>query len=539
MNTRTINVFKIAAVLFVTALVFFSFAQVVSAEERTCDCYCSVEGQGATQYPDAKTKVVSSDCYDLCRAADSTVNVCAFDTTQLPSMNPLCFAPGKDGKDGSCEGQGGELDTKFQPPECLPGWYYCYPATAGEKTTLQVQVGNLTSTNDYGEYINTAYTWLVGIAGFIAIVFIMIGGLQYAVAAGHGDTANAKKRIKNAVVGLVLLFSTWLILHTVNPNLLNLTVPKFPMIRQVQLVDPTSSCGYLTGEWGSTVYHTYYGAPLISPFNSNSPPPQGGKPYILSEHSNGKECGSVAKVDKDWEGNDMIEGSTCTYDYCQKKGDDVYRCVGSGADAQCARCTDIIAGQDTPIKASSSVCDSFSLADTQRSFGGHQVLDQRNECFKTQNPKAIVGWTDAFKMYGWGLVPVAGPFLAAAEGAKIAAETAEAVIDGVCAEYKLDCPNVRSCRDYDSVEVTTGYKSFKMDDLEPSIFPTEMDLKTLCEDDPCNAHPPEESCVAVEAGAFLVAGLGDFSLKYDCVNSGSKANGGTSDYLDRYGVKVK
>jgi hypothetical protein len=47
----------------------------------------------------------------------------------------------------------------------------------------------------------------------------MIGGFQYVLSPASGDLKAAKERIKNSVVGLVLLLSVYVILFTVNPQL--------------------------------------------------------------------------------------------------------------------------------------------------------------------------------------------------------------------------------------------------------------------------------------------------------------------------------
>jgi hypothetical protein len=82
--------------------------------------------------------------------------------------------------------------------------------------------GNILHVNFLGTYIAGAYKYLLGAGTIISIVMVMIGGLQYAFAGGYGSTEKAKTRIKNAVTGLVLLLSTYLILWTVNPELVRL-----------------------------------------------------------------------------------------------------------------------------------------------------------------------------------------------------------------------------------------------------------------------------------------------------------------------------
>ncbi|MFA4845057.1 MAG: hypothetical protein WC654_00660 [Patescibacteria group bacterium] len=79
--------------------------------------------------------------------------------------------------------------------------------------------GGVLKINFLQDYIAGVYKYLIGIGTLIAIVFIMIGGLQYSLAAGTGDVKKAQERIRNAVTGLALLLSVYLLLATVNPNL--------------------------------------------------------------------------------------------------------------------------------------------------------------------------------------------------------------------------------------------------------------------------------------------------------------------------------
>jgi len=123
---------------------------------------------------------------------------------------------------------------------------------------LSVPIPNLTftnairssseiSSNFIGEYVTAFYKYLIGIATTIAIVFLMIGGLQYVLAAGTGDTAKAKARIKNAVVGLLLVLFTFVILNTVNPRLVFFEPLTLLVIEQIKLdaaTDGDEGAGY-------------------------------------------------------------------------------------------------------------------------------------------------------------------------------------------------------------------------------------------------------------------------------------------------------
>jgi hypothetical protein len=86
-------------------------------------------------------------------------------------------------------------------------------------------------------YISAVYVFLVSASILFAIIMIMIGGLQYAFAGGHGDTAKAKERIKNAVIGLILMLSVYTILYLVNPQLVKIETPGISNIKYIELID--------------------------------------------------------------------------------------------------------------------------------------------------------------------------------------------------------------------------------------------------------------------------------------------------------------
>lgn len=81
-------------------------------------------------------------------------------------------------------------------------------------TPALVRDGKLTI-NWIGEYITGVYRYLLGIGVTVAIVMIMIGGVQYTISLDKGGVTAAKKRINDAIIGLILLFSVYLILFTV------------------------------------------------------------------------------------------------------------------------------------------------------------------------------------------------------------------------------------------------------------------------------------------------------------------------------------
>lgn len=72
-----------------------------------------------------------------------------------------------------------------------------------------------------GDYINLMLKVIIGIAGVLAVVMIVIGGIQYMSTDAFSGKEEGKSRITNALLGLVLLVGSFMILNTINPNLVN------------------------------------------------------------------------------------------------------------------------------------------------------------------------------------------------------------------------------------------------------------------------------------------------------------------------------
>lgn len=71
-----------------------------------------------------------------------------------------------------------------------------------------------------GEYIIAIYKWAVGAIAIIAVVMIMIGGVQWMIAGGNiSQISDAKSRITHALIAVFLILGTNLILGFINPNL--------------------------------------------------------------------------------------------------------------------------------------------------------------------------------------------------------------------------------------------------------------------------------------------------------------------------------
>jgi hypothetical protein len=76
-------------------------------------------------------------------------------------------------------------------------------------------------------FLQNIFVFLIGAAAVIAVVQITIGGVQYMTSNAVGSLEDAKSKIRMAIIGLLLILSTYIILQQINPELVNikLSVP--------------------------------------------------------------------------------------------------------------------------------------------------------------------------------------------------------------------------------------------------------------------------------------------------------------------------
>ncbi len=88
----------------------------------------------------------------------------------------------------------------------------------------------LTVGQELPEYINYLFIFGLGAIAVLALGMMMYGGIQYILAAGNVATKlEAKETITQALIGLGLLLISYLLLKTINPDLVNLKNPSvFP-----------------------------------------------------------------------------------------------------------------------------------------------------------------------------------------------------------------------------------------------------------------------------------------------------------------------
>ncbi len=93
-----------------------------------------------------------------------------------------------------------------------------YPIFGGYTLTLDMNLNKL---------VAWFYYFIVGIAGLSAFIMLIWGGFQYLTSAGNPTAiGDAKDRIKSALLGLLIILTSWLILQVINPDLTTLNLPQ-------------------------------------------------------------------------------------------------------------------------------------------------------------------------------------------------------------------------------------------------------------------------------------------------------------------------
>ncbi len=85
-------------------------------------------------------------------------------------------------------------------------------------------LSNTTNKVDIGSYIKNIVTLAIGVAGALAVLRIIFGGIQYMTTEAFEGKSDARSIINDAVIGLLLVLSSYIILYTVNPKLVEFDI---------------------------------------------------------------------------------------------------------------------------------------------------------------------------------------------------------------------------------------------------------------------------------------------------------------------------
>ncbi|MDD5318397.1 MAG: pilin [Candidatus Pacebacteria bacterium] len=154
--------------------------------------------------------------------------------------------------------------------------------------TPLTNIGNFVSATpvDFPTYLNSMYKLGIAAAGVLAVIMIVVGGIQYMTSEAIGSKEEGKDRIWSAIWGLVLALMSFIILNTINPKLLNLNLSisqvngtaGTPATANNQLFATTTGTAGVNPYTGYNALTGAYGLPGQAPTaDSLSPAPGGGQ----------------------------------------------------------------------------------------------------------------------------------------------------------------------------------------------------------------------------------------------------------------------
>jgi len=85
--------------------------------------------------------------------------------------------------------------------------------------TGQPGLGDGTEVNP-SSYLTIVYFWALGAVIFLSVLMLVWAGVEYtAIGFSEAVVASAKKKIMAAILGLIIAFTSWLLLRVINPDL--------------------------------------------------------------------------------------------------------------------------------------------------------------------------------------------------------------------------------------------------------------------------------------------------------------------------------
>lgn len=79
----------------------------------------------------------------------------------------------------------------------------------------------LTNTSSLGDFLAQAFQFGLALAAALAVIMIVWGGVEIMLSESMFKKEDGKKKIWDAIWGLGLALVSWLILYTINPDILN------------------------------------------------------------------------------------------------------------------------------------------------------------------------------------------------------------------------------------------------------------------------------------------------------------------------------
>jgi len=130
----------------------------------------------------------------------------------------------------------------FKPSVTVPGSKY----VAGTEVPMEQSTAGIIN------YVKAFYNYGIAIVGIAAAIMLMVGGLIWITAQGNaGKVQEAQEYVGSSIIGLFLVFGAYMILRTINPDLVDFKVRSIEAIRRYE---SAYCCGGVEGLKSFEVY---------------------------------------------------------------------------------------------------------------------------------------------------------------------------------------------------------------------------------------------------------------------------------------------
>jgi|GEM_PF-3319468 len=302
--------YKIGAIVFLVGVVFgfpLSASAVGAPPSEGPGCYCYYQA-GASfsewfEYSTNEDHMNSSSCDSYCKSQKETTSMSTVSGTYVSATETCdsgstktcyCTTVSGSGYDedsckSSCENLAdtnvaittyqlqcavdgvlttvvsGSIDQEDYEP--TPELEFVTPDLSVDIPGLDLDPASLTSgsvsSNYIGEYIEAVYKWMIGAFSLLAVIVLMISGFQYMASRGDsGKVSQAKTRITQSIIGLILLFGAYTIAFFIDPNTTIFESLSLELVKQenfppqgedLNLIDGVSISGEIVAITGSHI----------------------------------------------------------------------------------------------------------------------------------------------------------------------------------------------------------------------------------------------------------------------------------------------
>lgn len=268
--------------LFLSGLfLFFSF----TALAASTNCNCANGSPIPFYYPAVGNSIsVASD--DACNQECANRGAKYYSYSNLANVGYTLVTKTPNNQSGSSTGTtipNASGNFNYIPLEKIPG------SDAATSTTI-----------DFYQYVSAVYKFGIWAVGIVALFMLVFGGYTYITSAGNNSSMEtAKKIITDAIVGVIMALTAYLLLYVINPDLV-----KMKKLTPVAVVPGTTVPGGTTG-------------------TGNCQVPQSGACSVANLQNNGGSCFG-SNIDKAAAicFKESANGSllTSTVDVCQPSG---------------------------------------------------------------------------------------------------------------------------------------------------------------------------------------------------------------------------